>query len=98
MERILSRVEIDPESHCWVYTGQLTLGDSGYGHIGVDRTRKVVHRVVYEATVGPIPDGLEIDHLCENTPCCNPDHLEVVTHAENVRRREASRRRQRSVA
>ncbi len=46
----------------------------------------MVHRVTYETFVGPIPEGLEIDHLCRNRLCCNPVHLEAVTRKENVRR------------
>lgn len=44
------------------------------------------HRLVYEYEVGPIPDGLTIDHLCRNTICVNPSHMEPVTNAENARR------------
>lgn len=47
------------------------------------------HRHFYEKYVGPIPKGLELDHLCRNPLCCNPAHLEPVTHAENVRRGKA---------
>jgi hypothetical protein len=46
---------------------------------------------MYELVVGPIPDGLEIDHLCRVPSCCNPEHLEAVTHAENMRRGAAAR-------
>lgn len=46
----------------------------------------LAHRVTYEAQFGPIQDGLELDHLCRNTSCVNVDHLERVTHAENMRR------------
>jgi hypothetical protein len=50
------------------------------------------HRFYYEQHVGPIPEGLQLDHLCRNTRCVNPAHLEPVTGAENMRRRVAARR------
>lgn len=51
-----------------------------------DGKMRLAHRVAYEIHVGPIPDGLEIDHLCRVRCCVNPDHLEPVTHRENMRR------------
>ena len=70
---------------CIKFTGPRTAG--GYGTIRLPGNVKwLAHRAAYELLVGPIPDGLEIDHLCRNPPCVNVGHLEPVTHAENVRR------------
>jgi hypothetical protein len=62
---------------------------NGYGLMGVmarDGSKLWAHRIAYESVNGPIPDGLEIDHLCRRPVCVNPEHLEAVTHAENIRR------------
>lgn len=85
---------------CWVWTG--SKNSLGYGQIviGGASGRKVkAHRYAYESVIGPIPDGLELDHLCSNPSCVNPAHLEPVTHLENVRRgrgAEAARKRAQS--
>lgn len=70
------------ESGCW----ESTLGvksDTGYAMINIDGKPTRKHRFVYEQMAGPIPEGLYLDHLCRNRACCNPDHLELVTHKEN---------------
>lgn len=73
------------DSGCWIW--QRGQDGKGYGAIGLRGGRYTkTHRAAYMAFVGPIPDGLELDHLCRNTICCNPDHLEPVTHRENMRR------------
>jgi hypothetical protein len=82
-ERIERCVVIDDRG-CWNWMRQRNR--LGYGLMRW-RGRKVpVHRVSYEAFVGPIPEGLEIDHLCRNRACCNPEHLEAVTRRTNVLR------------
>ena len=69
---------------CWEWTAYTD--PKGYGHVWDGETVGKAHRVVYEILVGPIPDGLELDHLCRNTGCVRPDHLEPVTPIENARR------------
>lgn len=76
---------------CWIGNG----GRTGAGYTlmkTAPRTPQVyIHRVMYERVNGPIPEGLELDHLCRQRACCNPEHLEPVTHIENVRRGSATK-------
>lgn len=71
-------------SDCWVWTGAKSRG--GYGQFRINKEVVATHRLAYELLIGPIPDGLQLDHLCRNPSCVNPGHLEPVTMAENIRR------------
>ena len=74
---------------CWQWAGSLVT--QGYGVLRDGQRRQYAHRLSYEHFKGPIPKGLEIDHLCRNRGCVNPDHLEAVTHKVNMLRGEAPR-------
>lgn len=77
-----------PSSPC-VIPSQEEVRPNGNGYYRLRSTNKYAHRTAYEKAHGPIPDGLVIDHLCRNTACCNPDHLEAVTQRVNVLRADS---------
>lgn len=81
--RVLDRYEV-VAAGCWRWTGFVS--DDGYGRISRHYGESCAHRYFYRELVGPIPPGMELDHLCRNRGCVNPAHLEPVTHQENVRR------------
>lgn len=75
-------------SECWVWRGFKV---KGYGRASVRGRKVVAHRAVYEEVVGPVPEGLVVDHLCGVPACVNPEHLEAVTREENCRRGRATK-------
>ena len=93
IERLWRNVEV-ADNGCWIYTGYLDR--EGYGRIAMNAWEtggkaiyRGTHAWVWESINGPIPSGLEPDHLCREKTCCNPDHLEIVTHQVNAQRRSA---------
>ena len=85
--RFADGVAVGAVDECWRWVR--STNQYGYGQTKMWDKNRLAHRVAYELWVGPIPDGLELDHLCSNRRCCNPAHLEPVTQAENVRRAAA---------
>lgn len=77
---------VDPETGCWIWQGATNWG--GYGVLRRKGKNVNAHRYYYQREHGPIPPGMDLDHLCRNRLCCNPEHMEVVTRAENLRRGE----------
>ena len=82
LQRLFDRIEVTEE--CWTWTGPRT--GKGYGKAYSHPATRSVHRLLYEIVVGAVPDGFELDHLCRNRACARWDHLEPVTHRENLRR------------
>jgi hypothetical protein len=85
--RFMAQVE-QQDDGCWIWMGPRVRTPSGaqYGSTTYGGRTIAAHRVAWMLFRGPVPPGLELDHLCRVTRCCNPLHLEPVTHRENVRR------------
>ena len=79
-QRLLSKI-VPQLDGCWLY-GR----NKSYGTVRIGGRQYRAHVLVYELLVGPVPDGMELDHTCNNPPCVCPDHLEPVTHRENMLR------------
>ena len=84
LERFEEKFIPEPNSGCWLWLADVN--HKGYGRFRVGKKKPHAHRVSYELYKGSIPDGFDIDHLCRNHQCVNPDHLEAVTRGENLRR------------
>lgn len=81
-KHLLLKTEKDSNG-CWIWLGDRV---KGYGVIGIQGKRVYAHQISYKEFIGPIPESMELDHLCRNPICINPEHLEPVTHGENMRR------------
>ena len=82
-ERFWSWVDVGEPDQCWPSRGCLR-GASGHVNFQANGKGNYAHRVAWELTHGPVPDGLHVLHHCDNPPCCNPAHLFLGTHADNM--------------
>ena len=90
-ERFEKKFSKNDTTGCWIWTGCIVQCAHHskkwpYGHFSKDGRQMPAHRASYELYKGAIGENLDIDHLCRNTLCVNPAHLEAVTHSENIRR------------
>ncbi len=83
-ERFWSKVDKADLDGCWRWTA--SIDRRGYGRFTYEGKWRFAHRVGYLLTIGTVPEGLELDHLCRVPSCVNPSHLEPVSHQENMRR------------
>lgn len=93
-DRIMRKVKIDKDTGCWNWTGG-TSGEGrggGYGRMSLDGQTVATHIVMFTNFYGYVPSKKQIDHKCRNRLCCNPDHLEMVTHKQNQKRRANAKR------
>jgi len=87
MDRFKSKFEVS-DSGCWIW--RAALDRHGYGEFWFDGKLRRAHRVSYELYVGPIPDGMTVDHLCFTPACVNPSHMQIVTMPANSRRQRSA--------
>lgn len=93
---VLSRKELGhyvlehtlPDGECLVWQGHIN--KDGYGELKTNIHLGMAHRLSYEASIGVIPDGMTVDHLCFNTACVNPDHLRLLSNRENAQNQRSA--------
>lgn len=91
--KLMRRISVQADG-CWNWTGPTNRNGYGWGQQRAGQPYRVMHRIMWEdANNAPVPDGLQLDHLCRNRLCCNPQHLEPVTGSENTTRQDHANRR-----
>ncbi len=97
LQRFIRKISFDDVSGCWIWTSLIAPNGYAVLYDGAKGRKQPAHRIAYEIFVGMVPFGLELDHLCRVRHCVNPEHLEAVTHLENVRRGIAAIKKKRGI-
>ncbi len=92
-QRFWVKVQVRDDNECWPWLA--SVDDFGYGHFGYNAKVTRAHRVAYELTYGAIPQGMKVLHRCDNPACCNPNHLFLGTHEDNMQDKIAKNRQAR---
>jgi hypothetical protein len=83
-QRLTDKVDVDPQTDCWLFTGAIT--SNGYGHISYQGRVEYAHRLAAVLYLNYLLDSpLYVLHSCDTPPCCNPEHLTIGTQADNMR-------------
>lgn len=90
-QRILDKITVDEETGCWIFDGDPS--SNGYMRCWWQGLRWMAHRLIYEVAFSKDIRKYQLDHLCENRPCCNPNHMDPVTPKVNCKRRHRRRKK-----
>lgn len=92
--RLMRLIRVNTDTGCWEWRGRLNSNGYAWAQRGPGYSPRVVHRILWEHTHnGPVPAGMQLDHLCRVRNCVNPEHFEVVTPSENTKRQDHANRR-----
>lgn len=90
INKIMNNIKVD-ENNCWNWqgstSGEGTGAGRGYGRVSINSCTSAVHRVMFVCIHGYVPNKKQIDHICNNRLCCNPEHLQIVTASKNLKLR-----------
>jgi hypothetical protein len=87
LKRFEAKYIPEPNSGCWLWDA--SVNTAGYGQLNIEKRPRLAHRLAYEHYVGPIPEGMHVCHRCDVPACCNPNHLFIGTHLDNMRDMDA---------